>query len=108
MGEIGYTVEESTPVGKRVGLGYFSHQAFWGKGYTSEAVRALFAYGFLQNDVFRFQTGCLAENVGSMRVMEKCGMVREAYYKQYTWHDGMLKDRVEYRLLKEEWMARNR
>ena len=103
VGEIGYTVEAQTPVGKRVGMGYFSHQAYWGKGYMTQAVQELFAFGFLQNDVFRFQTGCLVENIGSMRVMEKCGMVKEDHYKKYTWHDGALKDRVEYRLLKEEW-----
>jgi ribosomal-protein-alanine N-acetyltransferase len=32
--------------------------------------------------------------------MQKCGMIKEADFKSYTWHDGRMKDRVEYRLLK--------
>jgi hypothetical protein len=30
-------------------------------------------------------------------------MIKEAERKQYVWHDGRMKDRAEYRLLKDEW-----
>ena len=48
-------------------------------------------------------TGCLAENKGSERVMQKNGLIKEAEHKDYEWHDGKMKDRLEYRLLKSEW-----
>ena len=35
--------------------------------------------------------------------MRKCGMVKEAELKSFAWHDGQMKDRVEYRLLKDEF-----
>ena len=35
--------------------------------------------------------------------MIKCGMIREADMKQKVWMDGRMHDRVEYRMLKEEW-----
>lgn len=38
VGGIGYTVEADTPVGKLVHLGYFTYPAFWGRGYTTEAL----------------------------------------------------------------------
>ena len=35
--------------------------------------------------------------------MIKCGFIKEAEFKEYNYHDGKLKDRVEYRMLKNEW-----
>lgn len=103
VGSIGYTVDNFTPVGKLVGMGYFTYPSFWGQGYTSEALKRVLMFAFLENQVYRVSTGCLAENVGSMKVMEKCGMIREAEHIDYEWHDGKMKTRLEYRLLKKEW-----
>ena len=102
--EIGYTVTEVTPVGKLVGLGYFTKAIFWNNSYISEAVKEILRFAFEDNDVFSISTGCIKDNIGSERVMQKCGMTKEAEYKMYTWHDGKTKDRVEYRLLKNEWL----
>ena len=35
--------------------------------------------------------------------MQKNGMIKEAEHKAFEWHDGKMKDRLEYRLLKDEW-----
>ena len=103
VGSIGYTVTADTPAGKLVHLGYFSSPEFWGKGYTSEALKKVLEYAFTRDHVYRVTTGCLAENIGSERVMRKCGMIREAELIDHEWHDGRLKTRLEYRLLKHEW-----
>lgn len=103
VGQIGYTVMENTPVGKVVHAGYFILPEHQGKGYTTEALQELLRFAFEENNVYRFQTGCFADNHPSERVMQKCGLVQESYMKECTWHDGTLKDRVSYRLLKHEW-----
>lgn len=105
IGEIGYTVTAFTPLGKMVELGYFIHQKHWSKGYTTEALRELMHFAFAENDVYRISTGCLTENGGSEKVMIKCGMIKEANLKMKVYHDGKLKDRVEYRMLRDEWLA---
>lgn len=51
----------------------------------------------------RVTTGCLAENKGSEKVMLKGDMIKEAEHKDYEWHDGNMKTRLEYRLLRSEW-----
>jgi [ribosomal protein S5]-alanine N-acetyltransferase len=104
VGEIGYTVTEFTPAGKLVHLGYFTYPEFWGKGYVTEALKEIMRFAFIDNDVFRITTGCLKENIGSERVMQKCGMTKEGEHKSAQWHDGKMKDRVSYRMLKDEWM----
>ncbi len=103
IGEIGYTVTDFTPVGKLVHLGYFTYPKYWNKGYTTEALKEIMRFAFEDNEVFRITTGCIKENIGSERVMEKCGMLKEAEYKMMEWHDGRMKDRVSYRILKDEW-----
>ena len=103
VGSIGYTVENDTPVGKMVHVGYFTYPKFWGKGYTTEAFQRVLQFAFTENNVYRVSTGCLAENVGSERVMQKCGLIKEAEHIDYEWHDGKMKTRLEYRLLKREW-----
>lgn len=41
--------------------------------------------------------------VADKKVMQKCGLVKEAEHVDWEWHDGKLKTRLEYRLLKSEW-----
>lgn len=103
VGSIGYTVVDDTPVGKIVHLGYFTYPKFWGNGYTSEALKKLLEFAFTENNVYRVTTGCLAENKGSERVMQKSGLIKEAEHIDYEWHDGKMKTRLEYRLLRTEW-----
>jgi [ribosomal protein S5]-alanine N-acetyltransferase len=103
IGEIGYTVTDFTEVGKLVHLGYFIYSKFWGQGYTAEALKAIMDFAFSSNDVFRITTGCIKDNAGSERVMIKCGMTKEGDYRLFEYHDGRMKDRVSYRMLRDEW-----
>ena len=105
VGSIGYTVTGNTPVGKLVNMGYFTYPRFWGQGYTTEALKAVLEYCFTVDNVYRVSTGCLANNVGSEQVMRKCGLIKEAEHQDYEWHDGEMKTRLEYRLLRREYRA---
>ncbi|MCL2194513.1 MAG: GNAT family N-acetyltransferase [Oscillospiraceae bacterium] len=105
VGAMGYTVTATTPLGKLVGMGYFILPQYHGQGYMTEAVNEVVRFAFEENGVYRIAIGCLTENRASERVMQKCGFIKEAQYKSYTWHDGRMKDRVEYRRLKDEWLT---
>lgn len=59
-------------------VGYVLHKKFWGKGYASEAVRTLLKYAREHIDVDYIIAYADVGNIGSTRVMEKCGM---NYYK---------------------------
>lgn len=103
VGSIGYTVKARTPVGKIVHAGYFTYPKFWNNGYVTEAFRKVLEFAFVEDDVYRVTTGCFAENAGSEKVMRKCGLIKEAEHVDWEWHDGKMKTRLEYRLLKNEW-----
>lgn len=105
IGTAGYTVQETTRQGKLAHVGYFILPEHHGHGYMTEALREVIRFAFEEDDVFRLHTGCLSENRASERVMQKCGFTKEAEFFAYIWHDGRMKDRVEYRLLRKEWQA---
>ena len=103
IGEIGYKVIENTSFGKIVSLSYGIKEKYWNNGYTTEAVKRIIKFGFEENDVYRFMAGCLKENIGSEKVMINCNLIKEAEFKELVPYNGILKDSVEYRLLKHEW-----
>jgi len=105
IGTIGYTVTHTTPAGKFVGAGYFMLPEYHGQGIMTEALREVIRFAFEDDGVYRIETGCITENRASERVMQKCGLIKEAERKAFAWHDGRLKDRVEYRLLRDEWLS---
>ncbi len=106
LGSVGYTVKSRTPLGKLVEAGYFYLPEFWGRGYGAEAFARVLEFAFSEDNVYRVTTGCLRENKGSEGIMRKCGMILEAERPNWEWHDGAMKTRVEYRLLREEFQGR--
>ncbi len=63
-------------------LGYCLGRAYWGKGYMSEAVAAMIAYLFCTVGLNRIAASHDTDNVGSGRVMRKCGMTFEGIQRQ--------------------------
>ena len=69
VGEVGFTV-----VREGVGdCGWFILKRFWGRGYATRAARLMIAYAFGHAGLQRLEASCVIQNVGSRRVMEKCG-----------------------------------
>ena len=55
-----------------IGFGIISEE--WRRGYGFEAANALIKWAFSQNGVRTIKADCLPDNIGSVRVLEKCGM----------------------------------
>ena len=104
VGEIGFTVTIDCSYGKIVELGYFILPSYWGKGIVTEATKAVINYAFSQGDIVKIETGCIKENIGSEKIMKKVGMTKEAEFRKHVLLHSELHDRVEYGLLKEEWI----
>lgn len=58
------------------------HYHFWNKGYGTETLKQLIAFGFDHLKLHRIEAGCAIGNTGSIKVMEKAGMIREAHTRQ--------------------------
>jgi ribosomal-protein-alanine N-acetyltransferase len=58
------------------------HSKFWNKGYGTETLKKILNFGFDNLDLHRIEAGCAVENIGSVRVLEKVGMLREAHTRK--------------------------
>jgi len=75
--------------GSEVGIGYVMARASWGKGYMTEATRAIIDWAFTQPKIYRVYATTDVENVASRRVMEKAGMQREGVLRKYMVHPNI-------------------
>ncbi len=75
-----------------------------GKGYGTDAVHALLSYSF---DTLRLN--CIncrikEDNIGSQKLFEKCGFVKEGSLRSRVYRDGKYHDLYQYSLLKSEFV----
>lgn len=73
----------------KVLIAYHLAQSEWGRGYATEAVRALVDWALSQSQVVRVWTVVDIDNAASVRVLEKLGMVREGVLKRWSIHPNI-------------------
>lgn len=89
----------------RAEIGYALSRKYWGRGYTTEAVRAVIAFGYNTMELNRIEARCDPLNVASARVLEKVGMKFEGVLRQQLVAKGVYVDRKMYSILRAEWAA---
>jgi RimJ/RimL family protein N-acetyltransferase len=74
--------------GHKAEIGYWLAEKHWGKGIVPEAAEKFMTHIFSQLKLCRIHAFAHADNLKSMRVMEKIGMQFEGIHKKYTVKDG--------------------
>ena len=82
---------------------YMLGQPFWGCGYGTEALKAVFSFAFTEMEVKSIIADHMAENPASGRVMEKSGMRKIGFLPKKYEKNGILQDAVQYRITKDDW-----
>ena len=75
--------------GPKVGIGYGAARAHWGRGYVTEATRAIIDWAFQQPSIYRVYATTDIENIASRRVLEKVGMQCEGILRKYILHPNI-------------------
>jgi RimJ/RimL family protein N-acetyltransferase len=101
IGNCGVRLEQSDS--QEAELGYEISPDHWGRGYATEAAGAMVTFGFQELDLHRIWAASLADNVGSIRVLEKLGMHYEGRLRENRWFKGRWWDTLLYSLLEQEW-----
>lgn len=85
-------------------LGYALSEDYWGQGLMTEAARAVLAYGFDTLALSLISVVHYPDNLGSQRVIEKCGFYYEGTIRQadkiYT---GEIRDVKAYSMTSAEF-----
>jgi len=103
IGSIGYTISSTTVFGKIVHMGAMLLPQYHGKGYAPEATKKVIEFAFTEDDCYRITTGCHKENDASRKVLERAGFRKEGEKVKAVYHDGVMKDRLEYAINKDEF-----
>ena len=96
LGDIGLQVSHHFP--QEADIGYCVIPAAQGRGIASEAVRAVCNYAFCDAGVKAINAWVLAENRGSVRLLEKLGFVRTQILEKAFEVNGIHYDDWGYRL----------
>ncbi len=83
-------------------VGYWIGEPYAGRGYMTAALRLLLPTLFGELSLHRVEAACIPGNIASVRVLEKCGFVREGLARRYLCINGVWQDHLLFGLLHED------
>ncbi len=101
IGDIGIHFVDSD--NKQVELGCTLSKANHGKGYATEALKAVINYLFKELHKHKIITSIDPENVNSIKLVERIGFRKEAHFKESLYLNGRWVDDLVYAILSKEW-----
>jgi ribosomal-protein-alanine N-acetyltransferase len=84
-------------------IGYWLGETFWGRGIVSEAVRLVTHHAFTEMGFLRLFALPFADNIGSIRVLERAGYEREGLLRASSVKFGEIKDQYMYARINPAW-----
>lgn len=82
-------------------MGYVLHPDYWDRGYTTEAAKALLAFGFKKLKLHRIWATCDVKNKASEKVLRKCGMKKEGLFRSHLRLHGHWRSSYLYAILRK-------
>ena len=86
-------------------IGYWLGEAHWGHGIATEALQLTTAHAFERMRFLRLFALPFAENLASIRVLEKAGYVREGLLRSSSVKAGTPRDQLIYARVNPNWTA---
>ena len=83
----------------RAEIGYLLHPDFQGKGLMMEAAKKTIDFGFREMELHSIGANINPNNLRSAKMLEKCGFVKEAHFRENYYYDGKFLDSVIYSLI---------
>lgn len=92
----------------RAEVWYKIHADFWGNGYATESLQTIIHFGFETLKLHRIEAGCAVDNIGSVKVLEKSGMIREGRGRQVLPLKSGWSDNFDYSILETDARKSNK
>lgn len=80
-------------------IAYWIGEQYWGKGYGTEAAKAVIEFVFKEKNYHRVYARYLKSNPASGKIMEKCGMTYEGTLKDHVYKDDSFQDLICYGII---------
>lgn len=74
-------------------VGWYIDLKYQGKGYATEAAKAMIDYMFRRVEINKISSGAVKDNIGSCKIFEKLNFTKigeEKHESPYTFYDGVL------------------
>lgn len=84
---------------------FIGDKDYWGKGYGTDATRALLRFAFEEAGLHRIELEVFAFNQRAIRMYEKVGFRIEGTRKQALYREGAWHDEHIMAILRDEWAA---
>lgn len=84
-------------------IGYWIGEPYWGKGIMTKAMSHLIKYCFEEAQYTRIQAITFENNIGSMRILEKNGFVKEGVMRKHVIKAGQYYDAPLYSLIDSDY-----
>lgn len=81
-------------------IGYWMSEDHWGKGVGSRALSEVSRYAFEKHGLVRLFADVAEHNVGSCRILEKCGFQLEAVFRNHIYKEDQFYNQYVYGLIK--------
>ncbi|HEY4820376.1 MAG TPA: GNAT family protein [Xanthobacteraceae bacterium] len=83
-------------------IGYWLGMPFARNGYMTAAVKGVLPFCFETLRLHRVEAACIPTNTASIRLLERCGFLREGYARQYLCINGVWQDHLLFARLKDD------
>jgi [ribosomal protein S5]-alanine N-acetyltransferase len=83
----------------RAEVGYILHPAYHRQGIMHETLSAVLPFGFNTIGLHSIEARVNPHNMASIQLLEKCGFIREAYFREDFFWEGNYLDSAVYSLL---------
>lgn len=87
-------------------IGYWIDHRKAGRGYTPEALVAVFKFGFEELNLHRLEVSIIPRNTASRRVVEKLDLRAEGLAERFLQINGVWEDHIRFAMTSEEWLIR--
>jgi ribosomal-protein-alanine N-acetyltransferase len=83
-------------------IGYWLGMRFARNGYMTAAVKGVLPFCFETLRLHRVEAACIPTNTASIRLLERCGFLREGYARQYLCINGVWQDHLLFARLRDD------
>jgi ribosomal-protein-alanine N-acetyltransferase len=86
----------------RAEIGYSLSPNYWGKGYMTESLKKMLAFGFNKLRLHSIEANVNPNNNKSIKLLEMIGFKKEAYFRENFLFDDKFIDTITYSLLERD------